>query len=134
MKFLGPVEVGIKVHVLSISAVSEVDMDFTLDVYFDQHWLDERLAFEGLDVKLAKFLPLDEDYMNKIWKPDTFFPNEKKSFLHDGKKRRDNGIDLVTTQNNYVRVEPDGKVIFLKLKERTLAAQASQIIGGRNLL
>uniref|UniRef100_A0AC35TNU0 Neur_chan_LBD domain-containing protein n=1 Tax=Rhabditophanes sp. KR3021 TaxID=114890 RepID=A0AC35TNU0_9BILA len=40
-----PVDVGITIHVSSISAVSEVDMDFTLDFYLRQTWKDPRLAF-----------------------------------------------------------------------------------------
>jgi len=32
-------------YVLSISRLSEVDMDFTLDMYFRQFWQDPRLSF-----------------------------------------------------------------------------------------
>ncbi|VBB34762.1 unnamed protein product, partial [Acanthocheilonema viteae] len=40
-----PVNVGITIHVSSISAVSEVNMDFTVDFYLRQTWNDPRLAF-----------------------------------------------------------------------------------------
>ena len=82
----GPVEVGITIHVSSISAVSEVDMDFTLDFYLRQNWVDPRLAFGNLDTGFKKIesLTVGVDYLDKLWKPDTFFPNEKKSFFHIG--------------------------------------------------
>ncbi|KAI6239403.1 Gamma-aminobutyric acid receptor subunit beta [Aphelenchoides fujianensis] len=97
----GPVNVGITIHVSSISAVSEVDMDFTLDFYLRQTWEDPRLAFGKLDLGFAKIkeLTVGVDYLDKLWKPDTFFPNEKKSFFH-----------TATTHNSFLRIDPDGRV------------------------
>lgn len=97
----GPVDVGITVHVSSISAVSEVDMDFTLDIYLRQTWYDPRLAFGKLDTgfERIKSLTVGIEYLDKLWKPDTFFPNEKKSFFHTS-----------TTHNSFLRIDPEGKV------------------------
>ncbi|KAK5976510.1 hypothetical protein GCK32_021929, partial [Trichostrongylus colubriformis] len=39
------------------------------------------------------------DYLDRLWKPDTFFPNEKKSFFH-----------LATTHNSFLRIDSDGTV------------------------
>ncbi|EPB73113.1 hypothetical protein ANCCEY_07810 [Ancylostoma ceylanicum] len=122
-----PVDVGITIHVSSISAVSEVDMDFTLDFYMRQTWQDPRLAFGTLDLGMAKQItsltnahetykmqentgklkfPLHSvevvvgvDYLDRLWKPDTFFPNEKKSFFH-----------VATTHNSFLRIDSDGTV------------------------
>uniref|UniRef100_A0AC34F0M5 Neurotransmitter-gated ion-channel ligand-binding domain-containing protein n=1 Tax=Panagrolaimus sp. ES5 TaxID=591445 RepID=A0AC34F0M5_9BILA len=96
-----PVDVGITIHVSSISAVSEVDMDFTLDFYLRQTWQDPRLAFGKLDIGFEKIksLTVGVDYLDRLWKPDTFFPNEKKSFFH-----------VATTHNSFLRIEPDGRV------------------------
>uniref|UniRef100_A0A7E4VX73 Gamma-aminobutyric acid receptor subunit beta n=1 Tax=Panagrellus redivivus TaxID=6233 RepID=A0A7E4VX73_PANRE len=97
----GPVDVGITIHVSSISAVSEVNMDFTLDFYLRQTWQDPRLAFGKLDMGFDKIqsLTVGVDYLDRLWKPDTFFPNEKKSFFH-----------VATTHNSFLRIEPDGRV------------------------
>jgi gamma-aminobutyric acid receptor subunit beta len=67
----GPVNVGITLHISSISAVSEVDMDFTLDFYLRQYWTDPRLAFGQLDTGFAKIkdLTVGIDYLDKLWKP-----------------------------------------------------------------
>ncbi|KAI6202703.1 PHCl [Aphelenchoides besseyi] len=98
----GPVNVGITIHVSSISAVSEVDMDFTLDFYLRQTWQDPRLAFGKLDLGFAKIkeLTVGVDYLDKLWKPDTFFPNEKKSFFH-----------TATTHNSFLRIDPEGQIL-----------------------
>lgn len=40
-----PVEVSVTMFVISISSVSEVQMDFTSDFYFRQYWRDNRLSF-----------------------------------------------------------------------------------------
>uniref|UniRef100_A0A7E4VX42 Gamma-aminobutyric acid receptor subunit beta n=1 Tax=Panagrellus redivivus TaxID=6233 RepID=A0A7E4VX42_PANRE len=104
----GPVDVGITIHVSSISAVSEVNMDFTLDFYLRQTWQDPRLAFGEFDknhgsqangLDKIKSLTVGVDYLDRLWKPDTFFPNEKKSFFH-----------VATTHNSFLRIEPDGRV------------------------
>lgn len=64
---------GITIHVSSISAVSEVDMDFTLDFYLRQTWQDPRLAFGKLDIGFEKIksLTVGVDYLDRLWKPDT---------------------------------------------------------------
>ncbi|KAH7707962.1 Protein UNC-4 protein9 d [Aphelenchoides avenae] len=97
----GPVDVGITIHVASISAVSEVDMDFTLDFYLRQTWNDPRLAFGKLELgdEEIKSLTVGVYYLDRLWKPDTFFPNEKKSFFH-----------TATTHNSFLRIEADGQV------------------------
>lgn len=95
------INVGITIHVTSISAVSEVDMDFTLDFYLRQTWRDPRLAFAnvpGVEGAL-KELTVGVDYLEKLWKPDTFFPNEKKSFFHSA-----------TTHNSFLRIDTLGNV------------------------
>uniref|UniRef100_A0A1I7S7V2 Gamma-aminobutyric acid receptor subunit beta n=1 Tax=Bursaphelenchus xylophilus TaxID=6326 RepID=A0A1I7S7V2_BURXY len=99
----GPVMVGITLHVSSISAVSEVDMDFTIDFYLRQTWQDPRLAFGKLDLGFQKIksLTVGVEYLDRLWKPDTFFPNEKKSFFHTS-----------TSHNSFLRIDPDGRVLL----------------------
>ncbi|VDM96415.1 unnamed protein product [Thelazia callipaeda] len=101
-----PVNVGITMHLSSISAVSEVDMDFTLDFYLRQTWNDPRLAFSQHPFNVfeendIESLTVGIDYLQKLWKPDTFFPNEKKSFFH-----------IATTHNSFLRIDPNGNVLI----------------------
>lgn len=92
------VDVGITMHILSISSLSEVQMDFTLDFYFRQHWTDPRLSFPNRG-ELDE-LTVGSEYLQKIWVPDTFFANEKKSYFH-----------MATTSNEMLRITHQGKVL-----------------------
>ncbi|XP_076298687.1 resistant to dieldrin isoform X8 [Lasioglossum baleicum] len=92
-----PVEVGVTMYVLSISSVSEVLMDFTLDFYFRQFWTDPRLAFKqrtGVET-----LSVGSEFIKNIWVPDTFFVNEKQSYFH-----------IATTSNEFIRIHHSGSI------------------------
>ncbi|XP_046997745.1 gamma-aminobutyric acid receptor subunit beta isoform X2 [Schistocerca americana] len=92
-----PVEVGVTMYVLSISSVSEVLMDFTLDFYFRQFWTDPRLAFRkrpGVET-----LSVGSEFIKNIWVPDTFFVNEKQSYFH-----------VATTSNEFIRIHYSGSI------------------------
>ncbi|XP_076686101.1 resistant to dieldrin isoform X3 [Andrena cerasifolii] len=92
-----PVEVGVTMYVLSISSLSEVKMDFTLDFYFRQFWTDPRLAFtKQQDVET---LSVGSEFIKNIWVPDTFFVNEKQSYFH-----------IATTSNEFIRIHHSGSI------------------------
>ncbi|OXA53523.1 Gamma-aminobutyric acid receptor subunit beta [Folsomia candida] len=92
-----PVEVGVTLYVLSLSAISEVLMDFTLDFYFRQMWKDSRLAFSGPET--VKTLSVGSEFLKQIWVPDTFFVNEKTSYFH-----------TATTSNEFLRISNEGDI------------------------
>ncbi|GMS87847.1 hypothetical protein PENTCL1PPCAC_30588 [Pristionchus entomophagus] len=92
-----PVEVNITALITTISAVSEVSMDYTLDLYLRQIWRDDRLAFPS---ETPMSLTIGIDMVNQIWTPDTFFPNEKKSFFHEA-----------TSHNSFLRIDNHGNVL-----------------------
>lgn len=74
--FIGPAtEVNVTAHIITISAVSEVSMDYTLDFYLRQFWHDKRLAFDSLNSDGSRSsLTVGIDMVKSIWVPDTFFP------------------------------------------------------------
>ncbi|CAG7730030.1 unnamed protein product [Allacma fusca] len=92
-----PLYIGIQTTLDSFLQVSEVNMDFTITIYLNQYWKDERLAFSSNDETLT----LPGDFAERIWVPDTFFANDKHSFLHD-----------VTEKNKMVRLHGDGSVMY----------------------
>lgn len=58
--------------------------DYTITIYLNQYWRDERLAFntyspfgENVPVDFNELLTLSGDFAEKIWVPDTFFANDK---------------------------------------------------------
>jgi len=92
-----PVEVGVTMFIISISTVSEVNMDFTCDFYFRQAWQDPRLSFKK--TKDIDNLYVGAEVADKIWVPDTFFANEKQAYFHEA-----------TTFNTFLRIGHMGDV------------------------
>ncbi|XP_043913550.1 gamma-aminobutyric acid receptor subunit alpha-3-like [Protopterus annectens] len=72
-------------------------MEYTIDVFFRQSWSDERLKFVGP----IKTLPLNNLLASKIWTPDTFFHNGKKSVAHN-----------MTTPNKLLRLRDNGTLLY----------------------
>ncbi|XP_041973521.1 gamma-aminobutyric acid receptor subunit beta-like [Aricia agestis] len=101
-----PLFVGMDLTIASFDAISEVNMDYTITLYLNQYWKDERLAFGFRD----EVLTLSGDFADKIWVPDTFFANDKNSFLHD-----------VTERNKLVRLGGDGRITYGMRFTATLA-------------
>ncbi|OWK64624.1 Gamma-aminobutyric acid receptor subunit beta-1 [Lonchura striata] len=92
-----PVDVGMRIEIASIDVVSEVNMDYTLTMYFQQSWRDKRLSYSGIPLNLT----LDNRVADQLWVPDTYFQNDKKSFVHG-----------VTVKNRMIRLHPYGTVLY----------------------
>ncbi|KAG7201051.1 hypothetical protein KM043_017600 [Ampulex compressa] len=101
-----PLLVGMDLTIASFDAISEVNMDYTITMYLNQYWKDERLAFS----QEQEVLTLSGDFAEKIWVPDTFFANDKNSFLHE-----------VTERNKLIRLSGDGSVTYGMRFTTTLA-------------
>ncbi|KAM9052040.1 LOW QUALITY PROTEIN: gamma-aminobutyric acid receptor subunit alpha-5-like [Megaptera novaeangliae] len=84
------------IYVTSFGPVPDTEMECTIDVFF-QSWKDERLRFKGL----MQCLPLNNLRASKIWTPDTFFHNGKKSIAHN-----------MTTPNQLLRLEDGATLLY----------------------
>uniref|UniRef100_A0A3B3WZR9 Uncharacterized protein n=1 Tax=Poecilia mexicana TaxID=48701 RepID=A0A3B3WZR9_9TELE len=93
----GITEVKTDIFVTSFGPVSDVEMEYTMDMFFRQMWVDERLKFEGP----IEILRLNNRMVDKIWTPDTFFRNSKKSISHN-----------MTTPNKLFRIMQNGTVLY----------------------
>ncbi|XP_051810859.1 gamma-aminobutyric acid receptor subunit alpha-6a isoform X2 [Acanthochromis polyacanthus] len=74
-----------------------MEMEYTMDMFFRQMWVDERLKFEGP----TEILRLNNRMVDKIWTPDTFFRNSRKSISHN-----------MTTPNKLFRIMQNGTVLY----------------------
>ncbi|XP_021571246.1 gamma-aminobutyric acid receptor subunit alpha-2 isoform X5 [Carlito syrichta] len=90
-------EVFTNIYVTSFGPVSDTDMEYTIDVFFRQKWKDERLKFKGP----MNILRLNNLMASKIWTPDTFFHNGKKSVAHN-----------MTMPNKLLRIQDDGTLLY----------------------
>uniref|UniRef100_A0A8C1U7P3 Gamma-aminobutyric acid receptor subunit alpha-2 n=1 Tax=Cyprinus carpio TaxID=7962 RepID=A0A8C1U7P3_CYPCA len=71
--------------------------EYTVDVFFRQRWTDERLKFNGP----MNILRLNNLMASKIWTPDTFFHNGKKSVAHN-----------MTMPNKLLRIMENGTLLY----------------------
>ncbi|XP_077157994.1 gamma-aminobutyric acid receptor subunit gamma-1 isoform X1 [Paroedura picta] len=85
------------VYVNSIGPVDPINMEYTIDIIFAQTWYDSRLKFNST----MKVLMLNSNMVGKIWIPDTFFRNSRKSDAH-----------WITTPNRLLRIRNDGRVLY----------------------
>ncbi|XP_078534359.1 gamma-aminobutyric acid receptor subunit alpha-4 isoform X2 [Lissotriton helveticus] len=96
--FGGPVtEVKTDIYVTSFGPVSDVEMEYTMDVFFRQTWVDKRLRYEGP----IEILRLNNLMVTKVWTPDTFFRNGKKSVAHN-----------MTAPNKLFRIMKNGTILY----------------------
>ena len=65
---------------------------------FRQSWMDERLKYNATGITE---LALNWAFLAKIWVPDTYFVNGKKSYLHK-----------ITVPNRFVRISPEGRISY----------------------
>lgn len=66
-------------------------------MYLNQYWRDDRLEYGESDEQMT----LTGDFADRIWVPDTFFANDKHSFLHE-----------VTEKNKMIRLSGDGSIAY----------------------
>ncbi|XP_078350913.1 gamma-aminobutyric acid receptor subunit rho-1-like [Oculina patagonica] len=90
-----PVRVNISMDVLAFGEVKEANMEYGLDLYFLQVWTDIRFA-QGQ----SRVFSLSGNDIKKVWTPDTYFMNAKKTEIKD-----------VMKDNQMVLILPNGMVV-----------------------
>ncbi|EDO37396.1 predicted protein [Nematostella vectensis] len=91
-----PVVVKVGYWILSVDSIDVVNMDFTVDLFLRQEWVDPRL-----DHGLNETIYLGHRVMQKIWTPDSYFLNAKTAKMHH-----------VTTPNQMTLIAPMGVVKY----------------------
>ncbi|XP_059372210.1 gamma-aminobutyric acid receptor subunit alpha-4-like isoform X2 [Carassius carassius] len=72
-------------------------MEYTMDVFFRQTWVDRRLKYDGP----VEILRLNNLMVTKVWTPDTFFRNGKRSVAHN-----------MTAPNRLFRIMKNGTILY----------------------
>ncbi|XP_027047131.1 glycine receptor subunit alphaZ1-like [Pocillopora damicornis] len=94
-----PLNISVYMTVVSFGAIKEINMEYTLDIFFKQAWNDPRLRHD-----LKKPILLSGSEKVKFWLPDTFFLNVKTAKFHH-----------VPAANSRVVIKPNGDI---ELSER----------------
>ncbi|KAI6174370.1 hypothetical protein M3Y98_01182800 [Aphelenchoides besseyi] len=116
----GPVTIDVSIVVSNIRAVSEVTMDYALEMFYRETWIDERLNYDVSDFRNKTELALHESYSNFLWHPDTFMPNaiasknpQKQSISHRSLLRlQEHGRILYSRRISIVAECPMDLVLF----------------------
>ena len=92
-----------------------IDFVCNLDNIWRQYWYDERLKFN--QSYLINELAMNWQFLEKIWRPDTFFLNGKDSYLHKIAVPNRSIINSISLFNFYkwsrfIRIAPDGRISF----------------------
>ncbi|GMS95542.1 hypothetical protein PENTCL1PPCAC_17717 [Pristionchus entomophagus] len=98
-----PVTVNVSVVVSNVRSVSEITMDYALEIFYREAWRDPRLKYSKKKFKNKTSLSLHESYSNFLWHPDTFVPNAIAS-----KNPRKQSV----THRSLLRLNPDGRILF----------------------
>ncbi|XP_064607744.1 glycine receptor subunit alpha-2-like isoform X2 [Liolophura sinensis] len=106
----GPTKVQVQIYVYSVDSFNEATMDYSLCIFLQQKWIDQRLQWQGFDYHEP--LELDAKFMDELWVPDTFFSNEKSADFH-----------YVTVQNRMMHLHKDGKILYSVRLSLTLSCQ-----------
>ncbi|XP_063719665.1 gamma-aminobutyric acid receptor subunit beta-3-like [Symsagittifera roscoffensis] len=72
-------------------------MEFTMDFFFRQMWLDPRLSYQNATYPYIQF---GSEISDKIWKPDTYFLSAVHTSVHAG-----------GSVNSLIRIHPEGRVL-----------------------
>ncbi|XP_023216447.1 glycine receptor subunit alphaZ1-like [Centruroides sculpturatus] len=94
-----PTKVLCEMYIRSLGAVSPATMDFEVDLYLRQTWTDNRMRSPNLTRPLDLN---DPNLVKKVWRPDVYFPNAKYG-----------EFQYVTVPNVLVRINPDGKILYM---------------------
>ena len=108
-----PVIIEPQINVIHLYGVNYEDQTYTITGYFRQTWYDNRLQYNKNETNSEYLLFTKND---GIWIPDSFFSN---SISH--KDRSSNGFDN-NRAYHYLRVWPDGKVLYSQMIDLKLNA------------
>ncbi|PAA69372.1 hypothetical protein BOX15_Mlig008197g1 [Macrostomum lignano] len=103
MKEAGATVITSYINIRSMGPISELHMDYALDLYFRQRWQDPRLRYDMFNISnnMSAGLILSMRMLDNIWKPDTYFINGKGSYMH-----------TLTTPNKLIRLHPNGEILY----------------------
>jgi len=113
-----PDKVIVDIYVRSMNSINELNMEYSFDCFFRQRWIDNRLVFNKTSAMNYTSLPVSFQMFSKIWKPDTYFYNGRRSYIHS-----------VPHVNRFIRISTDGAILY----SQRLTIHASCIMNLRYL-
>ncbi|XP_043230924.1 glycine receptor subunit alpha-2-like [Amphibalanus amphitrite] len=103
-----PTEVGFHVTVMQLDSINENSMTYVADIFFAQSWKDHRLHLP--ENMTSDYRLLNLDWLNDIWRPDSFFKNAKSVTFQ-----------TMTVPNHYVWLHADKSILYMVKLTLTLS-------------
>lgn len=73
-----PVTIEFSIFVVDINSINVEDMDFRVDMFVHQKWLESRLTLtDDLFEDGDDYITLQPEYFENLWQPDPYFLNSK---------------------------------------------------------
>lgn len=73
-----PVTIEFSIFVVDINSINVEDMDFRVDMFVHQKWLESRLTLtDDLFEDGDDYVTLQPEYFENLWQPDPYFLNSK---------------------------------------------------------
>ncbi|GBO37301.1 Glycine receptor subunit alpha-2 [Araneus ventricosus] len=95
-----PTLVTVNIYINSLGSISAANMDFGMDIYLRQSWVDPRLQLRKYGINETVTLN-GGDLIDEIWTPDIFFRNLKSGNFHS-----------MTVPNKLIKLSPNGRILF----------------------
>ncbi|XP_037070075.1 glycine receptor subunit alpha-4-like [Pollicipes pollicipes] len=103
-----PTKVDFHVTVMQIDSINENSMTYVADIFFAQSWKDHRLHLP--ENMTSDYRLLNLDWLNDIWRPDSFFKNAKSVTFQ-----------TMTVPNHYVWLYADKSILYMVKLTLTLS-------------
>ncbi|XP_064609167.1 glycine receptor subunit alpha-2-like [Liolophura sinensis] len=84
-------------YVETLASISELDMEFTINIYLRQTWVDPRLAY----ISSLTAVMVDTSFLTHLWQPSLYFVNGKEEKSHN-----------VPVPNKLAMLDPNGTVFY----------------------
>ena len=108
-----PLPVGLHFHIMRISDINELNMDFTLSYFLQMTWRDDRLRFRPEHFGNISRIILHPNQIHTIWRPDIMYINEKGESMSKP----------FSLSNSASRVYPSGEVYLVRKLETKFQCQ-----------
>lgn len=92
-----PTKIKVNMFITDIFDVNDIKMEYTLQLYLKQTWIDPRLMYPDPE-GIMKSIPVT--IHQRIWTPDIFF-NEREGKFHN-----------IQRSNRFIKIYPYGMVFF----------------------
>ncbi|KAH7974731.1 hypothetical protein HPB49_018884 [Dermacentor silvarum] len=95
-----PTVVSFHVTVLSLDSIDEGSMTYVADIFMSQTWRDHRLRLPRNMTAKYRLLPVS--WLQRMWRPDTFFKNAKGVTFQE-----------MTIPNHYIWLYADRRILYM---------------------